>query len=142
MPEVSDQGWADDRGFAIHDLDSCAVILWGKVIEQFLRGYHDILPDGGLLLDPDFLEECLEIVCDEPTQPLTRHIIKEHLRRGRDLTLGELTERRFPRASKNFGKERKRLRDRILWPMHQIQMWSVEIVYGKTRNGSRRVARY
>jgi hypothetical protein len=139
MPDVSDQGWADNQGLAIHELQSCDVVLWGRVIDRFLRGYHRILPEGGPPLDQDYLKECLVIVCDEPTQPLTRHIIKVHLDCGRDLSLSELTERRFPRSSKNFGKERKRLRDNILWPMHHIQMWSVEQVDGNNRNGSRRV---
>jgi hypothetical protein len=129
-----------DLEYLIHTLDSASIILFGKVLEYFLRAYHKAFPGPKPIL-PEAFDEYAELVFEEQAYRLLRFVLKQTLL-GNKLGLTELTEHVYSATSKSLGRYRQNLRDDTVWPMKHIGLWTVVLLNGKTRNGGDRTAGY
>jgi hypothetical protein len=133
---------SDDAGVALHELDSRSIILWGTVLERFLRRYLDSFPLSDLELDEEELEERFKVAFDERTQPLTRHLLKTALRGEPPLTLAQLAARRYNPNTSSFRKLQRHLLRAIVCPMRDLCLWQLDVQQRTLKNGKKAIAKY
>jgi hypothetical protein len=132
---------SEDPDVAIHELISQDVILWGKVLEKFLRLYHKEFRPYGEPLSEEVLAKYFDVVFDERTLPLTRYIIKKTLKR-QDVSLADLAAVRYSRGLPHFRNLQVILRERHFQPMEDLHLWNIKELTGQYRSGQKRLAGY
>ncbi len=140
IPGLTDEGSAD-VSIAIHELESRSIILWGRGLEAFIQAYHEEFTADELPLNSEELEERFVVAFDEGTQPMTRYLLKSALRRQPALSLSDLAALRYKKNSASFHKMSRHMRDRIMWPMRDLGLWSV-VVTDRVAKGKSEVASY
>lgn len=126
---------------ALLELDSRSIILFGRTLDIFLRGYLRRFPLDNLPLSDGELDDLLEVAFDEGTQPLTRHLLKLSIDNAGPVSLAELARRRWPDAKSNLDDLRKRLKDEVLFQMRDLKLWDVQIEE-RTVKGRSEIAKF
>jgi hypothetical protein len=131
-----------DPGMASLELESRAIILWGVVLERFLRAYLQRASIGDLPLDDEEMEERFKVAFDERTQPLTRFLLMKSRLDGSSVSLAELAARRYRANTPSFRKLQRHLLRSTVYPMRDLQLWRVEVEERTLSSGKSTVARY
>jgi hypothetical protein len=134
---------AADRRLALLELESLGVIIWGQVLEEFLRNYAATFPaPGHEPLNEDELSERFDVAFAEKTQPYTRALLRNDLNGGAPFSLARMAETRHKPNTAGFEKLKKTLLERTIWPMRDLGMYQVDVVSREDDRGRDVVARY
>ena len=128
---------SDNYELALQQLDGLRDFVWGG-IDPLVRYLVPRIVKRGNEIDPEHLNECLEIACREETVKGHKKLIRRALDANKSAGLNELASDVYNPASKQYGQYRRRLRNDVLYRMQDIGLWVVaEIEMKKSKSGGK-----
>lgn len=133
---------AEDIELAMQEDFSRLVMLFGVVLEYFLKELLKEFPYDGVQLEEDVQDEWFKIAFDEQTVSMHRLLIRRTLK-NTSVSFGEITDIVYPTGrTSDFNKKRARVRDEYRVPMEEMWLWKVDEITAVNKNGDEEVRRY
>jgi hypothetical protein len=123
----------DDFELAMHQIEARKLLVWGQ-LDPFVRYSLPLIVGGKPPLAAD-LDEALDQAVDEYVLKGTRLIVRR-TREGKTVGLTEVTKEVFNPKSKEYGDFRERLREKVLYKMAGIGLWTFTEETGVSSKGT------
>lgn len=142
LAAFDDTALSDDVELAMQQDVSRLVMLYGIILEFFLKELLKEFPYEGVPLEKETQGDWFEIAFDEQAVSMHRLLIRRTLE-NRSVSFGELTDIVYPSGrTSDFNKKRARVRDEYRVPMEEMWLWKIDEITAVNKNGKEEVRRY